>query len=169
LAVVIAGVCFMRAVLVPLLLAVLLSGCYEVAEPLIPQGVRAELVKDGRWRRSDGSELVLTWDASAKAYRVAAGGVVRLAPMGPLWLADYQAERDVVLLARIAPEQVLLYAPVPAAEKRLMAAHGLGVRPGPVNRLIGGAVETRRYLDDLARLDGTELQVAEQLVWVGPS
>lgn len=159
----------MRAVLLPLLLAVLLSGCYEVAAPTVTQGVRAELVKDGRWRRSDGSELVLTWDAGAKAYRVAAGGMVRLAPLGPLWLADYQAERNVVLLARIAPEQVLLYAPVPAAEKRLAAAHGLGVRPGPVNRLTGDPVETRRYLDDLARLGGSELQVAERLVWVGPS
>ncbi|MGE5514937.1 MAG: hypothetical protein ACM31D_03860 [Bacteroidota bacterium] len=157
----------MRAVLL-LLSALLLSGCYEVSAPTVTQGVRAEGIKDGRWRRSDGSELVLSWDASAHAYRVAAGGVVRLAPVGPLWLADYQAERNVVLLARIAPEQVLLYAPTAAAEQRLAAAHGLGLRPGPVNRLSGDAAETRRYLDDLAKLDGSELKVAEQLVWVGP-
>lgn len=160
----------MRAVLLPLLLAALLSGCYETAAPTVTEGVRAEMVKDGRWRRSDGSELVLTWDASARAYRVAQGGVVRLAPLGQLWLADYQAQRNVVLVARIAPEQVLLYEPVPAAEGRLLAAHHLGLHPGPVNRLNGNAAETRRFLDDVARLDATgELKVAERLVWVGPS
>ncbi|MGE5475513.1 MAG: hypothetical protein ACM3Q1_02575 [Bacteroidales bacterium] len=159
----------MRAILLPLLLAALLGGCYEVSTPVVSQGARAEMVKEGRWRRSDGSELVLTWDAAAHAYRVAAGGMVRLEPVGQLWLADYQAERNVVLLARIAPEQVLLYVPSPAAEKRLAAAHGLSVRPGPVNRLNGDAGETRRYLTDLARLDSSgELVVAERLEWLGP-
>lgn len=159
----------MRAVLL-LLSVLLLGGCYEVAAPTVTQGVRAETVKEGRWRRADGSELVLTWDAGAGAYRVAAGGVVRLAPLGKLWLADYQAERNLVLLARIAPEQVLLYAPSAAAEKRLAAVHHLAVRPGPVYRLAGDAAETRRFLEDLARLDGSdELIVAERLVWVGPA
>lgn len=159
----------MRPILLLPLLALLLSGCYEIAAPAVPEGVRADVVKDGRWRRSDGSELVLSWDADARAYRVAAGGLVRLAPVGPLWLADYQAARDVVLLARLAPEQVLLYAPTAAAEKRLTAAHHLAVKPGPVNRLAGDAADMRRFLADLAALDGSdELVVAERLVWVGP-
>lgn len=158
----------MRLAILPLL-ALLLGGCYELAAPAVPEGVRAEAVKDGRWRRSDGSELVLRWDADARAYRVAAGGLVRLAPVGRMWLADYQAARDVVLLARLAPEQVLLYAPTAAAEKRLAATHRLTVKPGPVNRLSGDAADTRRFLADLAALDGSdELVVAERLVWVGP-
>lgn len=157
-----------RAVL--LFVALLLSGCYEVAAPTVTQGVRAEAVKDGRWRRADGSELVLSWDAGQQAYRVAQGGVVRLAPLGHLWLADYQAQRNVVLLARVAPEQVLLYAPTPAAEQRLAAAHRLAVKPGPVYRLVGDGAETRRFLADLAALEGSgELEVAERLVWIGPS
>lgn len=159
-----------RAVLLLPLLALLLGGCYEVSAPTVAQGVRAEAVKDGRWRRSDGSELVLTWDGAQQAYRVAQGGVVRLAPLGQLWLADYQAQRDVVLLARVEPEQVQLYTPTPAAEKRLAAAHRLAVKPGPVYRLVGDVAETRRFLADLAALEGSgELEVAERLVWVGPS
>lgn len=151
-------------------LAVLLSGCYETRAPVVAQGVRAEAIKDGRWRRSDGSELVLAWNAAQSAYRVDAGGEVRLAPVGKLWLADYQAERNVVLLAGVGKDQVVLYEPTREAEARLMAAHGLGVRPGPVNQLSGDETELRRFLGDLAKLQGSgELREAERLTWVGPS
>lgn len=161
----------MRPLLVVLpVLAVMLSGCYETRAPVVAQGVRAEVVKDGRWRRSDGSELVLSWDQTDSAYRVKAGGEVRLAPLGSLWLADYQAERNVVLLARLGKDQVVLFEPTPEAEARLTAAHGLGVRPGPVNQLSGDPAELRRFLGDLAKLaDSGELREAERLTWVGPS
>lgn len=160
----------MRPVLLLLpLFALLLSACYDVDGPTVTQGVRAEAAKDGRWRRSDGSEVTLAWNAAEGAYGIGAGGRVRLAPLGRLWLADYQAKHNVVLLARISDEQVEFYAPSPAAEKRLAAAHGLGVLPGPVSRLPGDAAARRRYFSDLAALDGSgELQLAERLVWVGP-
>lgn len=160
----------MRPLLLALpLLALMLSACYETAAPVVTEGVRAEAVKDGRWRRADGSEVVLTWDESARAYRVEAGGMVRLAPLGKLWLADYQAARNVVLLARLAPDSVILYAPTPEAEQKAMAAHGLSLRPGPVNRLSGDGESQRRFLLDLAALEGSpHLREAERLEWVGP-
>lgn len=151
-------------------LAVLLSGCYETRAPVVTNGVRAEAMKDGRWRRADGSELVLSWNQADSAYRVDAGGEVRLAPLGALWLADYQAERNVVLLARLSKDQVVLLEPTPEVEAKLIAAHGLGVRPGPVNRLSGDPAELRRFLGDLAKLEGAGvLREAERLTWVGPS
>lgn len=160
----------MRPVLLLLpLFALLLSGCYEVGGPTVTQGVRADAVKDGRWRRSDGGEVVLAWDNAESAYAIASGGKVRLAPVGALWLADYQAERNVVMLARITPEQVVFFSPSAAAEKRLAAAHGLGVKPGPVNRLSGDATARRRYLGDVAALEGSaDLDEVERLVWVAP-
>lgn len=161
----------MRAVLALLpVIVLLLSGCYETRAPVLRDGVRADAVKEGRWRRADGSEVVLRWDAAEHAYAVGAGGKVRLARLGRLWLADYQAERNVVLLARLAPEQVVLVAPTPEAERRLAAAHHLTVRPGPVHRLAGDDESLRRYLSDLAALDGTgELREAERLTWIGPA
>ena len=151
------------------LLALMLSACYETAAPVLAEGVRADAVRDGRWRRADGSEVVLAWDEGLRAYRVGAGGHVRLAPLGGLWLADYQAARNVVLLARLAPDSVVLYAPTAEAEKRAMAAHGLSLRPGPVHRLSGDPDRQRRFLRDLAALDGTpDLREAERLVWIGP-
>lgn len=158
--------------LLPLLplFALLLSGCYETRAPVVAEGVRPDGIRDGRWRRADGSELELSWAAAEGAFRVGAGGKVRLAPLGRLWLADYQAERNVVLLARLAPDGVVLLEPTPETEKRLAAVHGLGVRPGPINRLAGGdGAAVRGFLADLAALDGTgQLREADRLVWVGP-
>lgn len=152
------------------LFALLLSGCYETRIPVVAEGVRPDGIRDGRWRRADGSELELSWAAAEGAFRVGAGGKVRLAPLGRLWLADYQAERNVVLLARLAPDGVVLLEPTPETEKRLAAVHGLGVRPGPINRLAGGdGAAVRGFLADLAALDGTgQLREADRLVWVGP-
>ncbi len=151
------------------LLVLVLSGCYETRAPVVAEGVRPDGIRDGRWRRGDGSELELSWTGTEHAFRVGAGGKVRLAPLGRLWLADYQAERNVVLLARLSPDGVVLLEPTPEAERRLAAAHGLGVRPGPVNRLAGDDAAVRGFLTDLAALDGTgQLREADRLVWVGP-
>lgn len=151
------------------LLVLVLSGCYETRAPVVAEGVRPDGIRDGRWRRGDGSELELSWAGTEHAFRVGAGGKVRLAPLGRLWLADYQAERNVVLLARLAPDGVVLLEPTPETERRLAAAHGLGVRPGPINRLAGDDAAVRGFLTDLAALDGTgQLREADRLVWVGP-
>lgn len=152
-----------------LLLAALLGGCYQTDGPTVAQGVKIETLKDGVWRRSDGSTLRLWWDAGSNAYAVASGGHVRLEPAGPLWLADYQAERNVVMLARVTTDTVELLQPSPAAEQRLAATHALTVRPGPVNRLSGDAAARRHYLAELAALDGSpDLVVAERLSRVNP-
>lgn len=155
----------MRRLLAPLLLILALAGCYQGDGPLLADGAQGP-VKDGLWRRADGGEVDLTWDNAAKAYRVGAGGVVKLAPAGELWLADYQAERDIVLLARLSPEQVALLQPSPEAEKRLLAAHKLTLKPGPIRVLSGSAADRRRYLAAAAELPEAELVEVGRLVWV---
>lgn len=152
-----------------LLLSLGLAACYEVRGPTVAEGVRAEAVKDGLWRRSDGSEVTLAWDAAAGAYAIGMGGKVRLAPLGNLWLADYQAERNIVMLAALRGDQVVFYSPTPEAETRLAAAHGLALKPGPIKRLAGEPAARQRYMADLAALCGTgELVEVERLSFVAP-
>lgn len=150
-----------------LLLSLGVAACYEVREPTLAEGVRVEGLPDGVWRRSDGSEVALAWDGDAKGYRVSLGGTVRLAPVGKLWLADYRAERSIVMLARVGAEQVVFLAPSDEAERRLAGGHGLALKPGPIKRLTGEAGERRQYLEDLAALAGTpDLVEVERLTRV---
>ena len=37
------------------LLVLVLSGCYETRAPVVAEGVRPDGIRDGRWRRADGS------------------------------------------------------------------------------------------------------------------
>jgi hypothetical protein len=128
----------MRGWVVVLLAAVTLSACYQVQAPVVETGVQAEGVADGTWRRADGSEVALAWDETARAYRVSAGGMVRLAPTnGGLYLADYQAERRIVLLLKAAPRELVFLSPPAAAESGLAARHGAAIKAGPIKLLNG--------------------------------
>lgn len=150
-----------------LLLALGLSACYEVRGPTVAEGVRVDAIRDGVWQRSDGSEVGLTWNAASGSYAISLGGTVRLAPLGPLWLVDYQAERNIVMVAALRDNAVVFLEPSPEAEKRLAAAHGLALKPGPIKRLAAGAVERQRYLAAVAALAGTsDLVEVERLSWL---
>ncbi|HTH15459.1 MAG TPA: hypothetical protein VL974_02295 [Magnetospirillum sp.] len=152
-------------VLLPLLLILALAGCYQGDGPVLAEGAQGP-VKDGVWRRADGGEVELAWDGSTGGYRVGAGGVVRLAKAGELWLADYQAERDIVLLAKLTPEQVVLVQPKPEAEQRLLATHKLALKAGPIRLLSGSAAERRSYLAAAATLPESDLVEVGRLTWM---
>jgi hypothetical protein len=128
-----------------------LSACYEVQEPVVARGVRAPGIADGVWQRADGSEVGIQWDESSGAYRISAGGSVRLAAVGPsLYLADYQAERRIVMLVRTSENELSFTLPPPELEKNLAAASGATVRPGPIKLLGGPSQAIRAYLAAMA-------------------
>ncbi len=156
----------MRALaLIPLLL---LCACYQVAEPVVATGARVPGLTEGVYRHSDGSTVTLTWEPALGAYGVGAGGTVRLEALAPgLYLADYQAERRIVLLAQVDGGTVVFRVPADALEHRLAKARGLGLRPGPVKILEGPAPAVHAYFVDLAKA-GAELAVAERLEPVRP-
>lgn len=153
-----------------LVLPLVLTGCFETDGPTLDAGVRAEQVPDGVWRRADGREVRLSWDGAHGAYALDSGGLVRLVPLGAMWLVDYQAERSVLMLAEIGPDGVSLLQPRPEVARRLALADGVKVRPGPLERLDGDAAARRRFMDHLSRLAGSgDLVVTEHLTRVGPS
>lgn len=157
----------MRGWWVALLAALTLSACYEVQGPVVAEGVRAAGIADGSWRRDDGTEIALTWDEAARAYRVGAGGVVRLAPAANgLYLADYQAERRIVLLLKASPRELVFLLPPESVERGVAAGHGATIKAGPIKLLNGDATAVAAALAAMStRPDLTE---AGRLVRVGP-
>lgn len=147
-----------------------LSGCYEVGEPLVAadQSRHVAGVEDGVWRRADGNEVSLTWMDGA--YRVASGGVVRLAALDrDMFLVDYQAEHHVAMLARLDHGQISILVPRSEVEDALLAAHGLQTRPGPIRVLRGDSRKILDYFRTLSGLDGvTAFQEVDRLRWVRP-
>ena len=158
-----------RASWVLFVAGLLLSACYQVSPTVVEKGVAAPGWRDGIYGRDDGTQVEIRWDGGQGAYVVGAGGTVRLAPLaGGLFLADYQAERRSVLLARLeAGGDVVFLTPSPAAERQGVAAHGLSVRPGPIPRLDGSAESVRHYFAALAAQGrAAELTEAARLRWL---
>ncbi|CAA7624740.1 conserved hypothetical protein [Magnetospirillum sp. LM-5] len=144
-----------------------LSACYQVQVPVVDKGVRAPGVADGTWRRDDGTEVGLSWDEAAQAYRVSAGGVVRLAPAANgLYVADYQAERRIVLLLRASPRELVFLAPPEPVEKGLAAVHGAAIKAGPIKLLNGDVQAVAATLGAMAARP--DLAEAGRLTRVGP-
>lgn len=154
--------------LAPVLLGLLLAACYQVTPAVVEQGVALPGWRDGVYGRDDGSQVDVRWDGGRAAYGVGAGGWVRLAPLaGELYLADYQAERRIALLARRDDGGDLVFlAPPPELERRLVVAHGLAVRPGPIPRLDGDADALRRYFAALAGQGAAGLVEVARLRWL---
>lgn len=151
------------------LVGLVLSACYQVSPAVVEQGVAAPGWRDGLYGRDDGTQVDLRWDGERSAYVVGAGGMVRLARLdNGLYLADYQAERRIVLLARLDGNGDLVFlAPSEASERRSVAAFGLQVRSGPIPRLDGSAEAIRRYFAELARQGAAaELVEAGRLRWL---
>lgn len=156
-----------RGAWVVVVLGIMLSACYQVTPVVVEKGVAAPGWKDGLYGRDDGTQVDIRWDGDQSAYVVGAGGVVRLAPLtGGLYLADYQAERRIVLLARLEPSgDVVFLIPSGPSEVQGTNAQGLVVRPGPIPRLEGPAAAIRDYFAALAA-DRPGLVEAGRLRWL---
>lgn len=156
-----------RGAWVVVVLGLMLSACYQVAPPLVETGVAVPGWKDGVYGRDDGTQVDIRWDGGQGAYVVGAGGLVRLAPLaGGVYLADYQAERRIVMLARMeAGGDVVFLTPSPQREAQAVQSHGLSLRPGPIPRLDGSASAIRAYFAALATERG-DLVEAGRLRWL---
>ncbi len=152
---------------VVLVLGLLLSACYQVTPPVVENGVAVPGWKDGIYGRDDGTQVDIRWDGGRAAYVVGAGGEVRLERLNDgLYLADYQAERRIVMLARLeADGDVVFLIPAPAQERQVTKSHGVSVRPGPIPRLDGSAGAIRAYFAALAA-DKADLVEAGRLRWL---
>ncbi|MGE5545427.1 MAG: hypothetical protein ACM33T_00905 [Solirubrobacterales bacterium] len=158
----------MRRALV-LLCCLLLGACWQVKEPLVTQGVRAEGLEDGIYRRDDGTEVALRWNAAEGRYDIGTtGGSARIAPLGGgLWMVDYADAVRMVLLASVENGTVAFRAPTMEAETRLAKANGLALKPGPVRCLSGSPAAMKTFAAAVAALEGTpELVVADRLTRV---
>ncbi|MBR9973268.1 hypothetical protein [Magnetospirillum sulfuroxidans] len=155
-----------RAFLGVVMAALLLSACYQVSSPVVETGMAVPGWRDGVYGRDDGTQVDIRWDGEQGGYVIGAGGVVRLARLNAsLFVADYQAERRIVLLARMAENgDVVFLVPSAEAERHLTAQNHLSVRPGPIPRLDGSSASVRRYFQDLATQ--AELTEAARLRWL---
>jgi len=156
-----------RGAWVVVVLGLMLSACYQVSPAVVDKGAAVPGWKDGIYGRDDGTQVDIRWDAELGAYVIGAGGLVRLEPLaGGLYLADYQAERRIVLLARLEQGgDVVFLIPSRQREVQGVAAHGLNLRPGPIPRLDGSAASIRAYFTALAA-DRADLVEAGRLRWL---
>ncbi|ARJ64595.1 hypothetical protein WV31_02335 [Magnetospirillum sp. ME-1] len=155
-----------------LLLLLLLPACYQVEAETVPASasVRVDGVKDGRYRRPDGVEVKVTWNAAEKLYDVATPdgptGKARAARLAPgLFLVQYVDAARLTLMAAPKGDDVVLFFATKEAEPRLLKAHGLGLKPGPINALTGPARGVADFFKDLA-VSG-EFKEGEKLVYLG--
>lgn len=155
-----------RASWMLVLAGLLLSACYQVSPSVVETGIAVPGWRDGVYGRDDGTQVDIRWDGDQSAYVVGAGGVVRLSRLNDgLFLADYQAERRIVLLARLAENgDVVFLTPSAAAERHFTGQNQLNVRPGPIPLLDGSASSIRHYFLDLA--GQAELIEAARLRWL---
>ena len=140
-----------------LFFVLLLGACYQVEGDTVPAtaSIRVEGVRDGLYRRPDGVEVQLRWNADERQYDVTAkdgpGGKARAARLASgLYLVQYNDAARLTLMASLRGEDVVLFAPTKAAEQSLLKAHGLGLRPGPINSLTGPAGSVANFFKDLA-------------------
>jgi len=158
--------------LAALLLLLLLPACYQVeGETVAPSAsIRVEGVKDGRYRRPDGIEVRISWNAAEKQYDVATPdgptGKARAARLAPgLFLVQYVDAARLTLMAAPKGDDVVLYFATKEAEPRLLKAHGLGLKPGPINALTGPTRGVIDFFKDLA-MSG-DFKDGEKLVYLG--
>ncbi|RAU23969.1 hypothetical protein CU669_02570 [Paramagnetospirillum kuznetsovii] len=147
-----------------LLTLLVLSACYQVDGEAVPMSssIRVDGVKDGRYRRPDGVEVAVRWNEAEKLYDVIAdgaekgrGGTARAARIAPgIFLVQYMDATRVAVLAKLDHNDLILFAPTKATEQQLLGAHGLSLRPGPINSLLGSMGGIRNFFKDLAASGG---------------
>lgn len=154
-----------------LLACLLLAACYQSGGEAVTaaEATRVDGVADGLYRRADGSELMVRWNGAERAYDVGVGGGrVRAVPAGNgLWLLDYAERGHLVLLVRVAGGAIQVVLPRPEIEVRLLKAHRLTLKPGPVDQVVGTTADLRAYFADLAA--SGQLEPGERLVRVVPA
>lgn len=143
-----------------LLVLLSLAACYQVEAETVPASasIRVDGIKDGRYRRPDGIEVSVRWNETEKLYDVIAdgaekgrGGTARAARIASgLYLVQYMDAARLSLLASVQGNDVVLFTPTKEAEPQLIKAHGLSLRPGPINGLIGSPTGVRNFFKDLA-------------------
>ena len=140
-----------------LIFVLLLGACYQVEGDTVPASasIRVEGIKDGLYRRPDGVEVQLRWNAAERSYDLAAkdgpGGKARAARLASgLYLVQYSDAARLTLMAAVQGDDVVLFEPEKATEQRLLKAHGLGLRPGPINSLTGPTGSVANFFKDLA-------------------
>ncbi|MDO8605823.1 MAG: hypothetical protein Q7R40_04745 [Phaeospirillum sp.] len=143
--------------IVALLALLLLGACYQVEGETVSASasVRVDGVKDGRYRRPDGIEVHVSWNAAERQYDVVTKdgptGKARAARLASgVYLVQYMDAARLTLLASVQGGDVVLFAPTKQAEQRLLRAHGLSLRPGPINLLVGPAGSVSNFFKDLA-------------------
>ena len=143
--------------LAALLFLLLLGACYQVEGETVPAAasVRVDRVKDGRYRRPDGVEVAVRWNADQRQYDVATkdgpAGTARAARLAAgVYLVQYKDAASLTLLAAVQGDDVVLFAPNKPAEQEMIKAHGLSLRPGPINALVGPPRSVTNFLKDLA-------------------
>ena len=151
----------MRHIAILFLLTVL-GACYQVEGETVPAAlsVRVDGLNDGLYRRPDGVEVMIAWNAARQAYDVTAydvtgkdapGGTARATRLVPgVFLVQYRDAASLTLLASLQGKDVVLMAPLKATEQSLIKAHGLGLRPGPINALTGPGRALTDFFKDLA-------------------
>lgn len=147
--------------LAALLLVLLLPACYQVDGDTVPAAasVRVEGVKDGLYRRPDGVEVRVAWNAAERQYDVTAKdgptGKARAARLTPdLFLVEYLDAARLTVMAAPQGDDVVLYVAPKETETRLLKAHGLTLKPGPINALTGKPAAIAAYFKDLAASGG---------------
>lgn len=140
-----------------LIVVLLLGACYQVEGETVPvsASIRVNGVKDGLYRRPDGVEVQLRWNDAERQYDVTAkdgpGGKARAAQLASgVYLVQYTDAARLTLMASVRGDDVVLFEPDKATEQRLLRAHGLGLRPGPINSLAGPAGSVAGFFKDLA-------------------
>lgn len=156
-----------------LFVLLLLSACWQVDGDTVPAdaAIRAEGVKDGVYRRADGSELAVRWNAAERVYDIGGGGVGKARAMRigeHLTLVQFTGNIRLALLATLSGDDLVMLGPAPAVERRLAAKHGVVVRPGPINHLSGPPAAVRAYIAEAATLPAAELVEAGRLTYGGP-
>jgi len=146
--------------LTALLALLLLAACYQVDSDTVPASasLRVDGIRDGRYARPDGVEIAVRWNASEKLYDVTVkgaepgrAGTAKAARVGSgIYLVQYFDAARLSVLAKVQGDDIVLMTPTKEAEARLLKAHGLSIRPGPVNSLIGSAGSVINYFKDLA-------------------
>ena len=156
-----------------LLVLLLLPACYQVESETVPASasVRVEGFKDGLYRRPDGIDVRVAWNAAEKHYDVVAKdgppGTARASRLtSELFLVQYRDVARLTLMARIKGDDMVLLVPEKSAEPRLLKAHGLGLRPGPINVLTGPTPSVNAFFKDLAA-SGAFVE-SERLEYIAP-
>lgn len=158
--------------LAALLLLLLLPACYQVeGDTVAPSAsIRVDGVKDGRYRRPDGVEVRVAWNAAEKQYDVATSdgptGKARATRLAPgLFLVQYVDAARLTLMAAPKGDDVVLYVAAKEVEPRMIKAHGLGLKPGPINALTGPTRAVADFFKDLAA--SGDFKEGGKLVYLG--